>query len=41
MNVSGEVVGRSYKYADGYRDVTGTDKPTRPEMRLLIIKRRG
>lgn len=40
LNISGEVVGRSYKYADRYRDATGAEKPTRPEMRLLIIRRR-
>lgn len=41
LDATGDVVSRSYKYSDGYRDAKGTDKPTRPEMRLLIIRRKG
>ena len=41
LDVEGNVTSRSYKYADHYRDAKGEQKPTRPEMRILIIKRRG
>ena len=39
LDAEGIVVGRKYQYADGYRDARGSDKPTRNEMRLFIIKR--
>lgn len=34
------IVSKRYIYADGYRDARGADKPTRNEMRVLIIKRK-
>jgi hypothetical protein len=35
----GEVVRRKYEWPDGYR-MTADEKPTRQELRLVIIKRR-
>jgi hypothetical protein len=41
VDESGVRVGTpSYKYAAGYRDATTSEKPTRNELRLVIIKRR-
>jgi len=42
MDAEGDTIGHpQYKYADGYRDVRGAEKPTRAEMRILIIRRKG
>lgn len=40
LDAEGNPVSKRYIYANGYRDAKDTEKPTRPEMRILLIKRR-
>lgn len=40
LDAEGQLIGRQYVYAEGYRDARGAEKPTRNEMRILLIKRR-
>jgi hypothetical protein len=40
LDATGHVVSRKYGYADGYRDARGAEKPTRDEMRIVIIRKK-
>ena len=40
LDTDASVMRRTYFYSNGYRDAKGSEKPTRSEMRLIIIKRK-